>query len=137
MSALWVRPELSQGHFTLFAVMLALSVAMQVMISPRRRRAMGVTRFAVAVTLLSAVPLAGVLIVRTAFLNAFEDAGYGFLSALALSLMWMVLFTQAGRVLVRRMPPTSWLMADLKLANDAGWRQFLTGSARTGAPARA
>lgn len=132
MSGLWVRPELSQGHFVPFAWMLVLAVASQVLISPRRRRAMGVTRFALAVGLLSAIPLAGLLIVRTAFADAFQDAGYGWGSALALSLLWMSLFVAAARALVRRMPPTSWLVADLKLAANPGWRAFLTSSPRTG-----
>jgi hypothetical protein len=132
MSGLWVRPEFSEGHFTLFAIALAFAVAMQVTVSPQRRRAMGVTRFAAAVALVSAIPLAAVLIVRTAFFNAFEDAGYGFATAVGLSLAWMAAFTFAGRALLRRLPPTSWLMADLKLAGDAGWRDFLTGSPRTG-----
>ena len=132
MSGLWVCPELSQGHFTVFAWMLALTVVWQVMISPRRRRAMGLTRFAIATALLSSIPLAGVLIVRTAFADAFEDAGYGWGSALCLSLLWMTLFVAAARMLVRRLPPTSWLMADLKLAANPGWRAFLTSSPRTG-----
>ncbi len=132
MSGLWVRPELSQGHFAVFAWMLALTVVWQLAISPRRRRAMGVTRFALATGLLSAIPLAGVLIVRTAFVNAFEDAGYGWGSAVCLSLLWMTLFVAGSRMLVRRLPPTSWLMADLKLASNPGWRAFLTSSPRTG-----
>ena len=132
MSGLWVRPELSQGHFVVFAWMLALTVVWQLLISPRRRRAMGVTRFALATGLLSAIPLAGVLIVRTAFADAFEDAGYGWASALCLSLLWMTLFVAGSRMLVRRLPPTSWLTADLKLAANPGWRAFLTSSPRTG-----
>lgn len=137
MPGLWVRPELSQGHFTLFAWLLAFSVVWQVLISPRRRRAMGVSRFALATGLLAAIPLAGLLIVRTAFADAFEDAGYGWGSALCLSLLWMTVFVWAARVAVRRLPPTSWLMADLRLASDSGWRAFLTQSPRTGRAARA
>ena len=132
MSGLWVRPELSQGHFTLFLALLALSVAGQLMISPRRRRAMGVRRFVLATGLLAAIPLAGVLIVRTAFFDAFQDADYSWGSALALSLLWMGLFVAAGRAVVRRLPPTSWLVADLRLASDSAWRAFLTTSPRTG-----
>ena len=137
MSGLWVRPELGEGHFIPFALMLALAIVGQVMISPRRRRAMGVTRFALATGLLSAIPLAGVLIVRTAFADGFEDAGYGWGSALLLSVMWMGLFMVATRVVIRRLPPTSWLLADLKLAANPGWRAFVTGSPRTGRAARA
>ena len=132
MSGLWVRPELSQGHFVLFAWLLGLSVAWQVLISPRRRRAMGVTRFALATAILAAIPLAGVLIVRAAFFSAFEDADYGWWSAVWLSLLWMVLFVAAARIVLRRLPPTSWLLADLKLASNPGWRAFLGGSSRTG-----
>ncbi len=137
MSGLWVRPELSQGHFVLFAWLLALSVVGQLMISPRRRRAMGVARFTLATALLASIPLCGVLIVRTAFFDAFQDAEYGWWSALWLSLLWMGLFTLGARALVRRLPPTSWLVADLKLAANPGWRAFLTGSPRTGRSARA
>ena len=131
MSGLWVRPELSQGHFVLFAWVLAGTVMWQIVISPRRRRAMGVTRFALAVAVLSAIPLAGVLIVRTGFADAFADAGYGWASVLCLSLLWMTVFVAGARVLVRRLPPTSWLMADLKLAANPGWRAFLNHSSRT------
>ena len=133
MSGLWVRPELSQGHFTLFLAFLALSVAGQLMISPRRRRAMGVRRFALATTLLAAIPLAGLLIVRTAFFDAFQDADYGWWAALWLSLLWMGVFVAAARFAVRRLPPTSWLVADLRLASNSEWRSFLTHSPRTGA----
>ena len=132
MTGLWVRPELSQGHFTLFAALLAVSVFGQLMISPQRRRAMGVKRFALATTLLAAIPLAGLLIVRTAFFDAFQDADYSWWSALWLSLLWMGLFVAGARAAVRRLPPTSWLVADLKLASDAEWRSFLTASPRTG-----
>ena len=137
MPGLWVRPEFSEGHFVPFALMLALAIAGQLMISPRRRRAMGVARFALATGLLSAVPLAGLLIVRTAFADGFEDAGYGWGSALLLSVMWMSLFMVAARLVIRRLPPTSWLLADLKLAANPGWRAFLTDSPRTGRAARA
>jgi hypothetical protein len=131
MSALWVRPELSQGHFTLFLGLLAVSVAGQLMISPRRRRAMGVRRFVLATGLLAAIPLAGMLIVRTAFFDAFQDANYGWWSALWLSLLWMAVFMAGARAAVRRLPPTSWLVADLRLAADSEWRAFLTQSTRT------
>ncbi len=132
MSGLWVRPELSQGHFMLFAALLAVSILGQLMISPRRRRAMGLRRFALATGLLAAIPLAGLLIVRTAFFDAFQDADYSWWSALWLSLVWMGLFVAAGRIAVRRLPPTSWLVADLRLASDSEWRAFLTQSSRTG-----
>lgn len=132
MSGLWVRPELSEGHFTLFAVFLAINVVWTLLISPRRRRAMGVTRFALASALVASIPLAAVLIVRAAFFSAFEDAGYGFISALMLSMLWMLVFAAGARFLVRRLPPTSWLMADLKLANSEGWRAFLGATPRTG-----
>ncbi len=132
MSGLWVRPELSQGHFTLFLVLLAVSIVGQLMISPRRRRAMGVRRFVLATGLLAAIPLAGVLIVRTAFFDAFQDADYGWWSALWLSLLWMGVFVACARAAVRRLPPTSWLVADLRLAADSEWRSFLTHSPRTG-----
>ena len=132
MSGLWVRPELSQGHFTLFLVLLAISIVGQLMISPRRRRAMGVRRFALATGLLAAIPLAGVLIVRTAFFDAFQDADYSWWAALWLSLLWMALFVTGARAAVRRLPPTSWLVADLRLAADSEWRSFLIHSPRTG-----
>ena len=132
MSGLWVRPELSQGHFVLFAGLLLASIAGQLMISPRRRRAMGVRRFALATGLVAAIPLAGLLIVRTAFFDAFQDADYSWWSALWLSLLWMALFMAAARAAVRRLPPTSWLVADLRLAADSEWRDFLTHSPRTG-----
>ena len=131
MSGLWVRPELSEGHWTLFALFLGVSVAWQLLTSPRRRRAMGVTRFALASALVSSIPLAAVLIVRAGFRDAFLDAGYGWWSALWLSLLWMGVFTFAARFLVRRLPPTSWLLADLKLARSAAWREFLGVTPRT------
>ena len=69
---------------------------------------------------------------RTAFFDAFQDADYGWWSALWLSLLWMGLFVAGARMAVRRLPPTSWLVADLRLAADSEWRTFLTHSPRTG-----
>ena len=127
----WARPEFSQAHLTLFALLLALSVAWQTAISPHRRRAMGVSRFALATAIVSGIPLAGVIVIRAAFRHAFIDAGHSWWGALWLSFAWMLIFIAAARMLVKRVPPTSWLMADLKLANSEGWRAFLGMSPRT------
>ena len=132
MSGWWVRPELPLGHFYVFAALLAVSVALRLAVSPRRRLIMGPFRFGLATALRVGVPLAGVIVVRAGFRHAFIDAGRDWWSALWLSLFWMLAFVFAANLLLR--DPAAFLLADGRVA--AHRSRGLEGAVRP-APRRA
>lgn len=133
MTSWWIAPELPLGHFEIFAALLALSLAFQLFISPRRRRYMGAIKFALAAAFEFGIPLFGVIVLRAGWRHAFLDAGRGWWAALWLSLMWMVLFLVVARLAVRVVPPFSWLMRDWRQANREGLK-MLFGMSRTPQP---
>ena len=71
------------------------------------------------------VPLFGVFIVRSGFRHALLEDGRGWWTAMWLSLFWMLLFISVGQFLIRSLPPTSWLLRDLRRAGKDVWMERL------------
>ena len=122
---IWVDPSIPHTRWWLFAAALAFSVTLTVAISPGRRRAMGVLKMAAAQGSQVMVPLAGVFLVRSGFRHAYEMDGRGFWESMGLSLLWMTGFIVAGQLAVRSVPPTSWLIRDLRQAGKDVWKERL------------
>ena len=130
----WIEPELPVGHFLLFAALLTLSLAFQLLISPRRRRYMGAVKFALAAAIEFGIPLFGVIVLRAGWRHAFLDAGRGWWTAMWLSLLLMVAFLFLARLAVRIVPPFSWLMRDWRQANREGLKMLFGMGGRSGDP---
>ena len=131
MNGWWIDPELPTGHFVTFAVLLTVSLAWQFVISPRRRQLLGNVKFLLAAGLEAGLPLFGVIVLRAGWRHAFIDAGRGWWTALWLSLFWMIAFLIVSRLLVRIVPPFSWLMRDWRRARTEGFKMmFGFGGAR-------
>lgn len=95
-----------------FVVVLLVSVAITSLVSRERRRRLGLTRFLLGYLCIAAVPLFGVIVLRSALREGLEQAGHGWWAALWLSLFSMVIFIVVAQWVVRRMPPTrGWLRA--------------------------
>lgn len=122
---IWVDPAVPHSRWGLFAVALACSVALTVAISPGRRRAMGMLKMAVAQGSQVMVPLAGLFLVRSGFRHAYEMEGRSFWEAMGLSLVWMTGFVFVGQLAVANVPPTSWLIRDLRQAGKDVWKARL------------
>jgi hypothetical protein len=131
---IWVEPVVLQSRWWLFAAAFAFSTILTVAISPGRRRYMGAIKLAAAHGSQVAVPLLGVFIVRSGFRHAYELEGRNFWEAMWLSLLWMMGFVFVGQIAVRTVPPTSWLIRDMRAANKAVWKdrlgRMLTGGRR-------
>lgn len=125
MSGLWVEPVVEASRWWLFAGFLIGLTALTVALSPRRRQAMGALRLAAAHGSTIVVPLAGVFVVRSGFRHAYELDGRGFWEAVWLSLLWMIGFIAVGQLAVRTVPPTSWLIRDLRQAGRDVWKERL------------
>ena len=121
MTGLWIEPVVETSRWWWFAVTLGVSTLLVVAFSPRRRAAMGAIRLAAAHGSTVVVPLAGVFIVRSGFRHAYELDGRGFWEAMWLSLLWMLGFILVGQFAVRTVPPTSWLIRDLRQATRDVW----------------
>src|SRR5688572_15514245 len=93
-----------------FAVVLLAAAAIMSLVSRERRRRLGLTRFLLGYLCIAAVPLFGVIVLRSALREELEQAGHGWWGALWLSLFWMVTFIVLAQWVVRRVPPTrGWL----------------------------
>jgi len=121
----WIDPVVQPSRWWLFAAFLAASVVLTVAFSPRRRAAMGAIKLAAAHGSSVVVPLAGVFIVRSGFRHAYELDGRPFWESMWLSLLWMLGFIAVGQLAVRTVPPTSWLIRDLRQAGRDVWRDRL------------
>jgi len=108
-----------------FAVLLLASLAITSLVSSERRRRLGLTRFLLGYLCIAAVPLFGVIVLRSALREGLQQAGYGWWAALWLSLFWMMAFIVVAQWIVRRMPPTrGWLCAYRQAGRDI-WRDRL------------
>lgn len=117
----WIEPRITEGHLVAFALVLAGLTALTTLCSPGRRKRLGTLKFAAAHAVLIAAPLAGVLVIRSGYRHAYLDAGAGFWSAMWLSLAWMLAFIFTASLIVRAVPPTSWLLRDLRRAGRDVW----------------
>jgi small-conductance mechanosensitive channel len=134
VTGLWIQPQFPAGRLEVFAVLLALLLAWQLLTSPRRRRYLGVVRFTLAAALATGVPLFAVVALRAGFRHAYLDAGAGWWSAMFFSLLWMVVFLIVAGWITRRVPPFSWLSADWRRARMQGWRMFFGGASQPQTP---
>jgi len=124
-SNIWVDPVIPHSRWWLFAGALAFSIVLTVAISPGRRRYMGAIKLAAAQGTAVMVPMAGVFLVRSGFRHAYEMNGRSFWESMGLSLLWMMGFVAVGQFAVRSVPPTSWLLRDMREANKAVWKARL------------
>ena len=108
-----------------FAVVLLVSVAITSLFSRERRRRLGLTRFLLGYLCIVAVPLFGVIVLRSALREGLEQAGHGWWAALWLSLFWMVTFIVVAQWLVRHMPPSRGWLRDYRQAGRNIWRDRL------------
>ena len=108
-----------------FAVVLLVSVAITSLFSRERRRRLGLTRFLLGYLCITAVPLFGVIVLRSALRAGLEQAGHGWWGAVWLSLFWMMTFIVVAQWLVRRVPPTRGWLRDYRQAGRDIWRERL------------
>lgn len=108
-----------------FAVVLVVSVAIASVASGERRRRLGLGRFLLGHLSIVAVPLFGVIVLRSALREGLEQAGRGWWAALWLSLFWMMAFIVVAQWVVRRMPPTRGWLRDYRQAGRDIWRDRL------------
>jgi hypothetical protein len=108
-----------------FAVALMVSVAVTSLFSGERRRRLGLARFLLGYLCIVAVPLFGVIVLRSALREGLEQAGHGWWAALWLSLFWMLTFIVVAQWVVRRMPPTRGWLRDYRQAGRDIWRARL------------
>lgn len=125
LANLWIDPVIAESRWWMFGIAMAVSMGLVVAISPGRRRHMGALKLALAQGTQVMVPLAGVFVVRSGFRHAYELEGRSFWEAMWLSLAWMVGFVVVGQLAVRTVPPTSWLLRDLRQANKDVWKDRL------------
>ncbi len=109
-----------------FAVVLLVAFAATSLFSRERRRRLGFTRFLLGYLCIAAVPLFGVIVLRSPLREGLELAGHGWWAALWLSLFWMVTFIVVAQWVVRRMPPTREWLRDYRQAGRDIWRDRLT-----------
>lgn len=108
-----------------FAVALLVSIAITSVFSRERRRRLGLTRFLLGHLCIAAVPLFGVIVLRSALREALEQAGRGWWAATWLSLFWMMTFILVAQWVVRRVPPTRGWLRDYRQAGRDIWRDRL------------
>ena len=123
MSAFLVDPVFTQTQAWWFAGLLVLAVALTVAFSPKRRAILGTPKFVLAAALQSAPGLAGVTLVRGAYRLGYLEEGRGFWEANLRSFVWMSGAIFAGQMVVRYLPPMSWLARDLRQAGRAVWSE--------------
>jgi hypothetical protein len=121
LDGLWAEPRFTELSLWQFAATLGVLTLAAFLFSPNRRRIMGSGRFILAQAASIAVPLFGVIVVRTAFRHGFVDEGRGLWTSLWLSGLWMLGFILIGELLVTRLPPTAWWLADLRQAGREMW----------------
>lgn len=109
-----------------FAVLLLVSVAITSLLSRERRRRLGLARFLLGYLCIAAVPLFGVIVLRSALRKGLEQSGHGWWAALWISLFAMVTFIVAAQWVVRRMPPTRGWLRDYRQAGRDIWRDRLS-----------
>ena len=121
MSAFAVDPVFTQLQWIAFGGLLAFGVAVQFIFSPRRREVMGGMKFALASAVIATPGVAGLTLVRGAYRAGYLAEGRGFLEANLRSIVWMSGFIVLSQLVVRFLPPLSWLSRDLRSAGRAVW----------------
>jgi len=121
MSAFVVDPVFTQLQVFAFAAFLVPAVLIQYVFSPKRRAIMGRARFALASVMIATPGVAGLTLVRGAFRAGYLADGRGFLEANLRSIVWMSGFILLSQLVVRYLPPLSWLSRDLRDAGRAVW----------------
>ena len=131
LDGLWVRPEFTELAMWQWAATVGVLTLAATLFSPHRRRAMGGLKFIAAQLVSYGVPLAGVIVVRTAFRHAFTNEGRPFWESMWLSGLWMMAFILVAELFVTRVPPTAWLLRDLRRVGREMWvgrfRRFIGG----------
>ena len=123
MSAFATTPIFTATQAIVFGLLLALGMGVTFAFSPKRRAILGAPRFLLAVAVQSAPSLAGITLVRGAYRLGYLEEGQGFLEANLRSFVWMSGAIFAGQMVVRYLPPLSWLARDLKQAGRAVWSE--------------
>lgn len=116
-----VQPIFTTTQAIWFAALLTLGVVAQLAFSPRRRAIMGGVKFAMASAMVAAPATAGVTLVRGAYRLGYLEEGRGFLEANLRSFVWMSGAVLVGQMVVRFLPPLSWLSRDLRQAGRDVW----------------
>ena len=118
----WIEPAISQSNLQLFALILVGLTAVATVFSPHRRRQLGVFRFALAHASLIGVPLAAVIVLRGGYRAAYLAEGRSWFEAILMSGLWTIAAIVVGGLLVRTLPPTAWLIRDLRAAGRDMWK---------------
>ena len=131
MSGLWIEPVVYPDRWMWFGSLLAFSTMLTVMFSPKRRAAIGLLRLAAGRVSQLLVPLAGVLVVRSGFRQAYLADDRSWWDAMWMSIVWMSGFLFVGRLVVANVPPTSIWLRDLRKAGSDVWKDRLGRWARS------
>jgi hypothetical protein len=121
MSAFLTDPIFTTTQGLWFGALLALGLIVQTAFSPRRRAIMGLPKFALASAMVSAPAIAGVTLVRGAYRLGYLEEGRSLIEANMRSILWMSGSIILGQLIVRFVPPMSWMARDLKQAGRAVW----------------
>ena len=117
--------ERASEQLAWFAVVLLVSMAITSLVSRARRRRLGLTRFLLGYLCIAAVPLFGVIVLRSALREELEQASHGWWAAMWLSLFWMMAFIVVAQWVMRRVPPTRGWLRDYRQAGRDIWRERL------------
>lgn len=125
MSDFLIQPIILPDRWMWFGGLMAFSTLLTVIFSPRRRAALGFLRVTLGRASQLVVPLAGVLVVRSGFRQAYLADGRSLWDAMWMSLIWMMGFIFVGRLVVANVPPTSIWLRDLRKAGADVWKDRL------------
>lgn len=125
MSDFLIQPIILPDRWYWFGGLMAFSTLLTVVFSPRRRAALGFVRVALGRASQLMVPLAGVIVVRSGFRQAYLADDRSFWDAMWMSLVWMSGFLFVGRLVVANVPPTSIWLRDLRKAGADVWKDRL------------
>lgn len=131
MSDFLIQPLILPDRWQWFGLMMAFSTVVTVIFSPRRRAAIGLFRVAAGRASQLVVPLAGVIVVRSGFRQAYLADDRTFWDAMWMSVVWMSGFMFVGRLVVGHVPPTSIWLRDLRKAGVDVWKDRLGRWARS------
>ena len=125
MNDFLIEPVILPDRWIWFGGLMAFSTLVTVIFSPRRRAAIGFLRVALGRASQLAVPLAGVIVVRSGFRQAYLADERSFWDAMWMSIVWMSGFLFVGRLVVVNVPPTSIWLRDLRKAGADVWKERL------------
>jgi len=136
MNDFLIEPVILPDRWIWFGGLMAFSTLVTVIFSPRRRAAIGFLRVALGRASQLAVPLAGVIVVRSGFRQAYLADERSFWDAMWMSIVWMSGFLFVGRLVVVNVPPTSIWLRDLRKAGADVWKERLGRWFRTAVKTR-